>query len=70
MRFVSTKTEQIVAIKFVREFENVCNTILHDTSSQKIDYMQMGEILHKLNFLKFNNRNGNESMNNMSQERN
>lgn len=29
----SNRTEQLVAIKFVREFENACDTVLHDPSS-------------------------------------
>ncbi|KAL4465214.1 hypothetical protein ABPG74_001928 [Tetrahymena malaccensis] len=66
-RIISSRSEQIVATKFVREFESVCDEILHDPNSQKIDYLQMGEILNRLHFLK--NVGDESNLNNLGHER-
>jgi len=41
----NSKNEELIASRFVRDFEAVCDRVLPDPLSERLDYIQTGEIL-------------------------
>lgn len=54
-------------MKFVREFEQAYEEVVGVRNNQKIDYLQMNEILRRMHFLKINKEENNS--NNFASER-
>lgn len=50
-KYTSSKSEQHVAAKFIKEYEGVINEVLGNDDEPAIDYIRLGEILKRLNFL-------------------
>lgn len=50
-KLTSTKSEQLVAQKFIRDFENVYGVVMPADGDYLVDYMKLGEIMRRLQFL-------------------